>query len=306
MILFQQMIVLFIFMGIGFYCGKKGFIGNSSAKTLSFIVVNIANPAMILNAGLTEEKAIQGKELVFMFLLTVGVFAFLIILGYLIPVIVRVPANDLGPYKVMIIFNNIGFMGFPILQAAYGPESLLYASLFLFPFNVLIYTYGIACMQKKGQNNSSFELSKVINIGTIACAVSLVIYVVGIPVPDFLKTTAQSLSGLTGPLSMMVIGQSMIHMKAKEVFGDIRLFIFSLIKLVAVPVVGIFILKLFINDELILNVCYIMLATPVASMAAMLAQQYDGDYKLASKGVALTTILSVITIPLVSLLIFGA
>ena len=304
MLLLQQMIVLFIFMGIGFYCGKKGFISDSSAKTLSFIVVNIANPAMIINAGLSDEASIQGKELAFMFLLAIGVFAFLILLGYIIPPILRVPAEDIGPYKVMIIFNNIGFMGFPILQAAYGPQSLLYASLFLFPFNILIYTYGIACMRKNSQEKESFDLSKAVNVGTIACAVSLIIYIFGIPVPDFLKTTASSLSGLTGPLSMMVIGQSMINMKAKEMFGDIRLFIFSLIKLVAVPVVGIMILKLFITDELILNVCYIMLATPVASMAAMLAQQYDGDYKLASKGVALTTILSVITIPLVSLLIF--
>lgn len=304
MLLLQQMIVLFIFMGIGFYCGKKGFISDSSAKTLSFIVVNIANPAMILNAGLSDEASIQGKELAFMFILAIGVFAFLILLGYIIPPILRVPAEDIGPYKVMIIFNNIGFMGFPILQAAYGPQSLLYASLFLFPFNILIYTYGIACMGKNSQEKESFDLSKAVNVGTIACAVSLIIYIFGIPVPDFLKTTASSLSGLTGPLSMMVIGQSMINMKAKEMFGDIRLFIFSLIKLVAVPVVGIMILKLFITDELILNVCYIMLATPVASMAAMLAQQFDGDYKLASKGVALTTILSVITIPLVSLLIF--
>ena len=304
MLLLQQMIVLFIFMGIGFYCGKKGFISDSSAKTLSFIVVNIANPAMILNAGLSDEALIQGKELAFMFLLAIGVFAFLILLGYIIPPILRVPAEDIGPYKVMIIFNNIGFMGFPILQATYGPQSLLYASLFLFPFNILIYTYGIACMRKNSQEKESFDLSKAVNVGTIACAVSLIIYLFGIPVPDFLKTTASSLSGLTGPLSMMVIGQSMINMKAKEMFGDIRLFIFSLIKLVAVPVVGIMILKLFITDELILNVCYIMLATPVASMAAMLAQQFDGDYKLASKGVALTTILSVITIPLVSLLIF--
>lgn len=304
MLLLQQMIVLFIFMGIGFYCGKKGFISDSSAKNLSFIVVNISNPAMILNAGLSDEASIQGKELAFMFLLAIGVFAFLMLLGYIIPPILRVPAEDIGPYKVMIIFNNIGFMGFPILQAAYGPQSLLYASLFLFPFNILIYTYGITCMRKNSQEKESFDLSKAVNVGTIACAVSLIIYILGIPVPDFLKTTASSLSSLTGPLSMMVIGQSMTHMKAKDMFGDVRLFIFSLIKLVAVPIVGIFILKLFITDELILNVCYIMLATPVASMAAMLAQQFDGDYKLASKGVALTTILSVITIPLVSLLIF--
>lgn len=303
--LFQQMIVLFIFMGIGFYCGKKGFIDDDSSKTLSFIVLNIANPAMILNAGLSDEATIKGKELIFMFLLAIGVFAFLILLSYIIPKALKVPAEDVGPYKVMIIFNNIGFMGFPILQAAYGSESLLYASLFLFPFNMLIYTFGIACMRTKNKNKEPFDLSKAINVGTIACAVSLAIYIIGIPVPDFLKTTAQSLSNLTGPLSMMVIGYSMINIKTREMLSDVKIIIFSLIKLIVIPIVVIFILKMIIKDELILNVCYIMLATPVASMAAMLAQQYDGDYKLVSRGVALTTILSVITIPMVSLLIFG-
>lgn len=306
MILLQQMIVLFIFMGIGFFCGKKGYVNDNATKTLSFIVVNIANPAMILYSGMSDEATIQGKELAFMFLLAIGVFAFLILLAYIIPVVLRVPANDLGPYRIMTIFNNIGFMGFPILQAAYGPQSLLYASLFLFPFNFLIYTYGIACMKPKKQEGKGFDPSKAINVGTIACVLALTIYIARIPVPAFLQTTASSLSGLTGPLSMMVIGQSMIHIKAKDMFGDVRLIIFSLLKLIAIPIAGIFILRLFITDELILNVCYIMLATPVASMSAMLAQQYDGDYELASKGVAVTTILSVITIPLVSLLIFGA
>lgn len=118
--------------------------------------------------------------------------------------------------------------------------------------------------------------------------------------PAFVSSSVSYLSGLTAPLSMMVIGQSMIHIKFRELFTDVRLLVFSLIKLIIIPIAGILILRLFIHDEIILGVSMIMLATPVGSMTAMLAQQYDGDYALASKAVALTTIISVGTIPLVS------
>ena len=100
---------------------------------------------------------------------------------------------------------------------------------------------------------------------------------------------------------MMVIGASMATIDIKKLFTDVKLLLFSALKLIVVPIVGLFILKTFIQSEMILGVCMVMIATPVASMTAMLAQQYDGDYELASRGVALTTILSVITMPLVSI-----
>ncbi|MBS7304031.1 MAG: AEC family transporter, partial [Lachnospiraceae bacterium] len=95
---------------------------------------------------------------------------------------------------------------------------------------------------------------------------------------------------------------SMATIDIKKLFTDIRLLLFSVLKLVIVPVAGLFLLKLFIRDQMLLGVCMVMLATPVASMTAMLSQQYDGDYELASRGVALTTILSVATMPLVSII----
>ena len=303
MILFQQMIVLFILMGIGFFCGKKSFLTDSGAKTLSWIVVNIATPALILSAGMNEESTIRGSSLLFGFLVTLSVYVFLIVISFVILPILRVPGDDKSIYRVMTIFSTVGFMGLPILQATYGPEAVLYGSLFQFPFNLLMYTYGIAAIRGDNPFKDGSSLKKVLNVGVISCIISIAIYVSGIHMPSFISASAKYLSNLAAPLSMMVIGQSMTSIKVKELFGDVRLLVFSLIRLIIIPVVGILLLGLFINDGMILRVCYILMAMPIGSMTAMIAQQYGGNYALASKGEALSTLLSVVTIPLISLLI---
>ena len=103
---------------------------------------------------------------------------------------------------------------------------------------------------------------------------------------------------------MMVIGASMTSISLRELFTDVRLLLFSLIKLLLIPVLGMLLIRQVVTNEVICGVLMIMLATPVGSMTAMLAQEYDGDYETASRGVTLTTLLSVITMPVVSLLLF--
>lgn len=299
MLLLQQMAVLFIFMMLGFLCGKIKVLTDSSTKSISWIVVNIANPALILSAGVNNSGTIKGTTLLITFGISIGVFAVMLLIAALIPRILRVPADDRGLYRVMTVFSNIGFMGFPVISALYGSDALLYASLFLFPYNILIYTYGIFSMKKRDAEKEKIQFKKIFNIGVIACIVSILLYLLDVKCPLVVSSTVTSLSNLTAPLSMMVIGQSFTNIKIKELFTDVRLLIFSLIKLIILPVLVVLVLKLFIKGEMLLGVCVIMLATPVGSMTAMLAQQYDGNYNLASKGVALTTILSVATIPIV-------
>lgn len=277
-------------------------ISDDTCKSISWIVVNIANPAMILSGSVNSERVVQGRELVMTMVLAVSVFAGLILVSLLIPTILRVPKQSAGAYKVMTIFSNIGFMGFPVISALYGNEALLYASVFLIPFNILIYTYGILALKTNDGEKEKLDLKKVLNIGVFSCFISIILSFVQLPVPSFVKTTVSMLSDLTAPLSMMVIGASMATIDIKKLFTDVRLLLFSVLKLVIVPVAGLFLLKLFIKDQMLLGVCMVMLATPVASMTAMLSQQYDGDYELASRGVALTTILSVATMPLVSII----
>lgn len=303
MILVQQMVVLFLIMGVGFICGKRNFISDDNAGNLSWIVVNVATPAMILSAGMDEESTIRGYSLLIGFLITISVYIFMIAVSFIIIPILKVPNDDKSVYRVMTIFSNIGFIGLPILQAAYGPEAVLYGALFQFPYNFLMYTYGIAAMRGENPFGSENPLKRVLNVGVISSVLAIAIYVSGLHMPSFVSITAKHLGSLAAPLSMMVIGQSMASIKVKELFGDGRLLIFSLIKLIIIPITGILLLSLFVDDKLILRVCYIMLATPIGSMTAMVAQQYGGNYTLASRGVALSTLLSVVTIPLISVFI---
>lgn len=309
MLLLQQMIVLFILMGVGFVCYRLGMITDEVSKKLSAIVVNIANPALVLTGCMGEGK-IQGKELLLTSVIIVLVYGSLALLAGLIPPLLRVEPESRGTYKAMTIFSNIGFMGFPVVAALYGNSALLYAALFMIPYNILIYTFGISAMSvkagtdtEKAGRRDSFSVSRILNVGVIACIVTVVIYLSGIQVPEFVRLTVTHLSNLTAPLSMMVIGASLAKINMKMLFTDVRLLLFSAIKLLVVPVAGVLLIRQFVDNEIVCGVCMVMLATPVGSMTAMLAQQYDGDYEMASKGVALTTILSVATMPIVSLIL---
>lgn len=303
MLLLQQMIVLFLLMAVGFWCYKKSIITDEVSKKLSAIVVNIANPAMILTGCMGEEK-IHGSELLLTAVIMVCIYAVLLILAQLLPRILKVEKRSRGTYRAMTVFSNIGFMGFPVIAALYGNGALLYASLFMIPYNVLIYTYGVAAMSvEKEREKDGSSLKRILNAGVIACLLTVIIYLTGIPVPNFIKNTVTYLSNLTAPLSMMVIGASLATIDIKKLFMDAKLLVFSGIKLIVIPVIGMLLIRNFVESEIICGVCMVMLATPVGSMTAMLAQQYDGDYEMASRGVALTTVLSVVTMPLVSMLV---
>lgn len=301
MLLLEQMIVLFILMGIGFFCYKKGIITDEVSRKLSAIVVNIANPALVLIGGMGEEK-ISGQELKLTIVISLFMYAALLALAVVLPRLLRVEEKSRGTYRAMTVFSNIGFMGFPVINALYGSSALLYATFFVIPYNILIYTYGVSAIAGKSgeKEGRGFSLKGIFNVGFVACIVTIIIYFANLRLPAFAESTLTHLSNLTSPLSMMVIGASLAAIDLRELFTDAKLLLFSAIKLVVIPIIGLLVIRQFVDSELLLGVCLVMLATPVGSMTAMLAQQYEGDYEMASKAVALTTILSVATMPLVS------
>lgn len=295
MILLKQMIILFLVMLLGFMMARKKIIDRKVSKSLSWITVNIANPALILSGS--QGNSIEKKEMLFLIVLAFGIFLFLIILAEIIIPIFSLDNSENGVYKVLFVFSNIGFMGFPIISSVYGSKGLLYGSIFLLPFNILIYTYGIMCMSKQ-KTGIKQKLIKLFNIGLIAGITSLVLAVNKVTLPNVAGQLISMLSALTAPLSMIVIGASFTEISIRQIFCDIRLLIFAILKLVIVPLIGIAMIKCITSNDILNGVCFIMLATPSGSMVAMMAEQYNGNYITAAKGVALTTVLSVITMPL--------
>lgn len=295
MILLKQMLILLFFMALGYGMAKKRILDQNNCRFLSWLIVNVANPALVLSGSIGNH--IGQRELAQTILLAVLFYAALIVGSELLVVLFRMEKKEAGMYKVMLVFTNMGFMGFPILSAMYGSTALLYGAVFMLMFNLLIYTYGI--FRIAGTVGSFRDvIKKFLNIGVFAGGISIAIAFSGFEVPAAASQTITMLSNLTAPLSMMVIGASFLDVEWKGVFRDTKLIGFVFMRLLLLPILGMLILKQFVHNPILLGVCFVTLATPSGSMAAMMARQYDGDYITASKGIGLTTILSVITMPL--------
>ena len=376
MVMLQQMIVMFLMMAVGYLCYRRQILTEEVSRKVSAIVVNVANPCMILSSALTDQQ-MQGKELVQTLAIVVMMYVFLLVMAQLLPRILCIQKESRGAYAAMTVFANIGFMGFPVLAAMYSNGALLYGAVFQIPFNILIYTYGVAVLTRKqgacaksevdvkaepdvksevdvkaesdvksevdvkaesdvkaepngktgerqdaqgitaavngkseniengseqqGKLQGTVEIvKKIFNIGVIACIAAMLLYFLQTPVPSFLQAFITNLGNLTAPLSMMIIGASLAQMPLKELFLDKKLLLFSLVKLLLLPAVWMIMVNRVAEQEILRGVCLVMMATPAGSMTAMLAQQYGGDCETASRGVALTTVLSVITMPLLA------
>ena len=275
MLLLQQMVIFFLIMLIGYICRKVGVFGENTGKMISGIVINIGNPALIIASGMNPETLENKAALLVTLAVALIFFAIMF---------------------VMTLFANIGFMGYPLLDAMYGGEAVIHAAIFNLLYSVLIYTYGINRMKTSGQREK-LNWKQLMNVGVISCLIAVTLYISNLPVPMVFKDTATRIGAVTGPLSMLVIGDSLAQIRLKDLFTDVRLLLFSVVKLLLMPALLLWGLRFFITDPMFLGVCLVMTATPVGSMTVMLAQQYDGDYRLTSKGVALTTVLSVATMP---------
>ena len=299
MILCRQLLILFFFMLLGFGMAKRKILDQHNSGFLSWLIVNVANPALILSGAIGN--SIDRRELFKVVLVAAGVYLFLIVVSEMAVKLLGVDRKETGIYKVLLIFTNMGFMGFPLLDAMYGAEALLYGAVFLLLFNLLIYTYGI--FRIAGAAGSPAEipaeiLKKFVNPGVAAGVLAIMLAFLRVELPGSVNQTVSMLSNLTAPLSMMVIGASLLEVQWKGFLRDIRLLIFVVLRLVIIPVLGMLILRNFVSNQYLLGACFVTLAAPSGSMAAMLARQYRADYVTASKGIGLTTLLSVITMPL--------
>lgn len=295
------MIILFVIMLVGCIAYKKKIMEAHAVKTISAIVINIANPALILSSSAGE---IEGQKLLATAVLAFGIYAVLMIAAQILPPLLHVPKSDYGTYRLMTVFSNIGFMGFPLICAMYGNEALLYGAVFLMPYNLLIYTYGIMVIKAKDGEGIGIRssLRELINPGVIACLITFILVLTKLPVPQMASSVFDMLGSMTAPLSMLVIGATFATMDFKSILTDKKLLLFVAIHLLVIPILGILIIKLFVTNTVILGISLVVIGTPIGSMPVMLAQQYGGDQELASRGVAISTILSVITLPAVSLL----
>ena len=302
----KQMIVIFVMILIGVYLYKKKHLSNVSSKDLSWLIVNVTNPITLLCSALSEEEKVSMGDMGIAFLSFASMYAILIPLAYLIPMLLNVDRDRRYAYRMLAIFGNVGFIGIPFASAVLGPKSLIFVSICCLVFNMIIYTYGAASLKAVAKEQHPdedredvFSAKDIINSGTVMAVITIVVYLLDIKMPDIIDSTLNYIADCTTFLSMIVLGVSVAQMVPKEVFTRWRLYVFLILRQILVPVLFIFVMRMFITNELILKTIAVMAAMPAANMPLMMAKQYGVKEDMISAGIILTTLTSIFTIPAV-------
>ena len=298
MVVFQTMLKLFLLLVLGFVLFKCHIFDEYTNKKISALIVNVASPMLIISSIAGVEG--NDKSIVFL-MIGAGILMYIgfIILGKIINRIFPFPKKDWPVYECMVVFANTGFMGYPVLLDIFGQEAVFYASLIHMAFNFFVYTYAIMCLTKGDDSEFKLNFKQLLTPGIIIIFVGIFIYLFDIQLPSVLMDTVNSIGSLTAPLSMMMIGSSLAVYPIKDSFTDWRSYVFAFLRLIIVPFVTMLVCRLLHINPYYANITIITNAMPVGSMVLMLATQYNANVKIVTRNIVVSTLLSVITIPIV-------
>nr|WP_288977257.1 AEC family transporter [uncultured Blautia sp.] len=302
LVVMKQMIIIFALIMAGFLLHKRRILSSAASKDMSALVLNLCSPALIVSSMFSDLTSISRKNVGLVALIGILCFAFLIILGYALTKILRVPVSRREAYILMTVFGNLGFIGLPVASAVLGPKSMVYVIVFNFLFNVVIFTFGIMLV-KKGVEGVEQSWTDIFSPGFIACILAFIIYWFNIKIPADLQSLVNYCGNACTLLSLLVIGMSLVGMNLGSVFKNKRLLLFTAIRFIAVPIALALLLKPFLPDYIMRASIVLMMSLPVANMPMMMAEQYGKETTTISEGIILSTVLSAATISLVFLFV---
>lgn len=295
-VLLGVMLELSALILLGLVLTKLHLLDEKGSAVLSTLVVHVFNPALIISSVCEGGLQTQGDTVIEAIICGVFLYALLILIAIVVYMRSKALEEEVSICKMIVIFSNTAFVGYPILRALYGDFAVFVFSLMHLPFNILIFTYGRSLLQKG--NHQKMTVKDIFSIGTVSSIVALILYFGNISVPVRVADFFGILGDACVPLSMIVIGVSLAHASWKNVLKSKNINMVVFLRLIVLPILIAWItLPLPIstfNRELLV----ISGALPAGSMIVVLAKEYKANDGLASAGVFLTTLLSVVTIPL--------
>lgn len=296
-VLINQLIQLFIVICMGYLLYKINIFNEEVTQKLTKLLLHVSMPAMILSSVLAQTERPPVNEVVEVFIIALAMFVLLPVIGIIVAKLMRMPKEQQGLYIFMTTFSNVGFMGFPIIDALYGEKGVFYAAIINIIFNVAVYTYGTVMMHYGTGKKADLNFKKLITPGILCSIAAILIYAADISFPAPIESAIDKIGSITTPIAMMLIGATLAKMDVKSVFNDWRVYMFSVVKQLILPILLFYAANIFIKNEFILGITLIMFLMPVANTALLFATEYKRDEKLAAKTVFITTLMSLATIP---------
>ena len=289
--------ILFVYMAVGYYCRKVNIFSDEMRAKLTDFTVMITLPCMVFKSFLMEfnmDALIQGGValLIASIMAVVALIAGNLLYNRFVP-----REKCIMQYGTLV--TNSGFAGLPIVGGAFGDEGLFLGSLFIIPTRILMWSAGISLFTTGG---TRWERTKKVltNPSIIAVGLGLVWMVFQLPLPGFLRSAVGNLGNCTSPLAMALVGAILADVPLRGIWEPKALYL-AAVRQIVLPVILLVALKGLALDPLTVGVSVTLSGMPIGSTTAILAQKYGADAEFGSKCVFISTVTSLITVPVLTL-----
>lgn len=308
-VILQQMGVICILVAIGIGLQKKGVVDSLTSRKISTIVVDVCNPALIMSSILSGDITAGHRDLIMAVILGAVFYFVLILLGLLMPLILKSEPGKKHFYHLMTVYTNIGFLGIPVAKAVLPPNALIYIIVANVFYSLLFYTHGLAVLRngKKSDAESGKEsvwtsVRNVLNIGTIMAILSILVFWYNFQLPPIVANTVSYVGNATVFLSMVLLGVSIARSNLGKCMRDIRIWFFILLRMIIFPIAVVMLMRsLKFDSTAILAMC-LLSAVPVGNLPLIQTEKMGEDTTTLSSAIVVTTAVSLLTVTL--LLVF--
>lgn len=290
---FTQVVILLLLILTGFILAKNGILTEKGSKSMTDMVLTIVTPCVIIKSFMREYDPSLLKNLLIAFLI-----AFLCHIGFILLAHLLLRSKDISKQKVLqygVVFSNCGFMSLPLQQSILGDMGVFYGSSYIAIFNLFIWSYGITLMS--GDKKYMTPKKLIINPGIIGLTIGLIIFLFSVPTPKIVNETVFYIASLNTPLPMIIIGFHLANSKISEGLRNIKCLFAILLRLFVFPLIALGVMYICGVRGTMLISSLISCSAPTAAITTMFSAKFGRDTSLSVNLVSLSTILSLISMP---------
>lgn len=296
LVILKKVITVFLIILVGYAFAKKGVIDENTKNKMTILLTNLINPLRIFTSFQMEYSQALVRNMFYMMALTVFCFVMALLLVRIF--LRKESGSDYAVEKYSAIYSNYGNIGLPLAMSLFGAEGVIYTTVCICIFNVFIWTHGVSIMSGSDKER---QLRKFLNPAIAAVILGLTVFALRIQVPDVLFDAADYIGSMSVPVAMLVAGAVISRVSVKRMLGKRRLYYVAALKLLLIPVLFTLCIRWLPIDETVKITAILNSACPTAAYGTILAVRYQRDEQYAVELFAVTTILSIVTIPVCTL-----
>lgn len=299
-----QIVVLFLIACVGLLVAKLGYLDDRTTNNLNKMLLYVFVPCMIVSSALGGASTYGQATVLLMIASAVALYLLLPVVALGVNALLRIPRERRRLTLLMTVCGNVGFMGYPVVQAFFGSQALFLNSIITMFQSIPLYLGAPLLLTDRSEGHrATLSPRALLSPALVASVAALVVFFAGIELPAFLADTIGSIGGITSPLAMILMGASLNGVDLKSIALDWRLHLYTLVKQLVLPLAVWFALSPFFPDKTVLGIVVVVLAMPVATMTMVLAQQYRSDAAYATRTIVVTTLWSFAILPVLGIVI---